>query len=62
MEETLIKNTDINIYINEYWKKTLVYKLSLGKSEPSKGWIKQLKRMLENKIPTSSPNNNRYII
>ena len=55
MEEILIKKTDINIYINEYWRKTLIYKISFGKAEPSKGWIKQLHRILRKKIPTSSP-------
>ena len=59
MEETLIKNIDINIYIDKYWRKTLIYKISFGTAKPSKGWVKQLKRILKRKIPTSSPSKNR---
>jgi len=59
MEETLTNNTDINIYIDKYWRKTLIYKISFGTAKPSKGWVKQLKRILKRKIPTSSPSKNR---
>ena len=55
MEEILIEKIDINLYIDKYWKKTLIYKMSFGTAKPSKGWIKQLHRILRKKIPTSSP-------
>ena len=45
MKEKLISTID---YERE-WKKTLIYRLSLGKKKPSEAWKNQLKRIYERK-------------
>lgn len=51
MDESLLVNRllyDVN-YERE-WKKTLIYKISFGKAQPSKTWKEQLDRIYLKKI------------
>jgi hypothetical protein len=45
----LTESKIININYENYWKKTLLYKISFGKAKPGESWKRQLERIHKRK-------------
>ena len=45
----LYESKIIKINYEKYWKKTLLYKISLGKAKPTESWKRQLERIHKRK-------------
>lgn len=54
MDERLVKSDYSQINYQKSWEKTLLYKFSLGKAQPSESWKKQLERVYDRKFMKSS--------
>ena len=54
MDERLVKSDYSQLNYQKSWEKTLLYKLTLGKAQPSEAWKKQLERVYDRKFIKSS--------
>ena len=54
MEQRLVKTDYSQINYQKSWEKTLLYKFSLGKAQPSEAWKKQLERVYDRKMIKTS--------
>ena len=54
MDERLVQSDYSQLNYQKSWEKTLLYKLSFGKAQPSESWKKQLERVYDRKFIKSS--------
>ena len=54
MEQRLVKTDYSQINYQKSWEKTLLYKFSLGKAQPSEAWKKQLERVYDKQMLKTS--------
>ena len=54
MDERLVQSDYSQLNYQKSWEKTLLYKLTFGKAQPSESWKKQLERVYDRKFRKSS--------
>ena len=54
MDERLVQSDYSQLNYQKSWEKTLLYKLTFGKAQPSESWKKQLERVYDRNFIKSS--------